>query len=136
MSFLGEIINFFEKRNWLSFFLIFIISASLFGYLASDQTFVDPDSFYHAKMAQLLWEKGAITSFPWLSATTLQYKFADHHFLYHLALIPFVKIFPAPWGLKIATVLFASFAILAIYWFLRQLKIPGSFWYILFLLTI
>ena len=136
MSFLGEIINFFEKRSWLSFFLIFIISASLFGYLASDQTFVDPDSFYHAKMAQLLWEKGAITSFPWLSATTLQYKFADHHFLYHLALIPFVKIFPAPWGLKIATVLFASFAILAIYWFLRQLKISGSFWYVLFLLTI
>ncbi len=136
MGLVDKIANFFIERQYKLYLLLFIIAASLFTYLQFDATFADPDSFYHAKMAQVLAQKGAITEFPWLSATTLKYNFIDHHFLYHLALIPFVKLFSPLIGLKIATIIFASLAMVTIFWFLRQLKIRGAFWYVLFLLTI
>ncbi|MBI5221829.1 MAG: hypothetical protein HY979_03420 [Candidatus Magasanikbacteria bacterium] len=87
-------------------------------------------------MARLLYERGAITEFPWLEFTTLRYNYTDHHFLYHLILIPFVILLPPLWGLKIATVLFSSLAIVTFFWFLRQLKVKGAFWFALFLITI
>jgi hypothetical protein len=136
MRLVDRIANFFNQRQYLLYLLLFVITANLFAYLQLDPTFADPDSFYHAKAALLLAEKGAITEFPWLSATTLKYNFVDHHFLYHLILIPFVKLFPPLVGLKVATIIFASLAVLVIFWFLRQLKIKGAFWYTLFLLTI
>ena len=136
MKLTNKIDNFFEKRQHLLYLLLFLIAASLFGYLQLDPTFADPDSFYHAKMAEILASQGAITEFPWLSATTLEYNFVDHHFLYHLVLIPFVALFPPLVGLKIATVIFAALAVLAVFWLLRHLEVKGAFWYVLFLLTI
>lgn len=136
MSLIDKIVNFFNSRQYFLYLLLLLMAVSLFSYLQSDPTFADPDSFYHAKMAVMLAEQGAITEFPWLSATTLKYNFVDHHFLYHLVLIPFVKIFPPLAGLKIATIIFASLTILVIFWFLRQMKVKGAFWYALFLLTV
>lgn len=135
MRLINPTINFFARRQYLRYLLIFTFAASLFTYLQLDPTFADPDSFYHAKMALILAEKGAITEFPWLSSTTLKYRFSDHHFLYHLILIPFIKIFPPLIGLKVATIFFASLAMVVVFWFLNQLKVKGSFWYTLFLLT-
>lgn len=136
MYLVNRVANFFNSRQYLLYWLIFVIAVSLFSYLQFDLTFADPDSFYHAKMAEMLADKGAITEFPWLSATNLEHNFVDHHFLYHLLLIPFIKLFPTLIGLKIATVFLAALTILTIFWFLRQLKIKGAFWYILFLLTV
>lgn len=136
MGLVNKIIGFFQPRQFLLYFLIFIIACSIFTYLQFDLTFADPDSFYHAKAALMLRDKGAITELPWLSATTLKYNYVDHHFLYHLILIPFVSLFPPLIGLKIATIIFASLAIVVFFWFLRQLKVKGAFWYTLFLLTI
>ncbi|MEA3398715.1 MAG: hypothetical protein U9R06_03155 [Patescibacteria group bacterium] len=136
MRLINKIFNFFNSKQGRLYLLVFIIALSLFTYLHFDQTFADPDSFYHAKMPSILMEQGAITEFPWLSATNLKYNFIDHHFLYHLALIPFVELFPPLFGLKIATIILSSLAILIIFWFLKQLKVRGAFWYIIFLLTI
>ena len=136
MRFLNRPANFFASRPFWQYFILFVITLSLFSYLQFDATFADPDSFYHAKMAKILSQKGAITEFPWLSATNLKYNFVDHHFLYHLVLVPFVQFLPPLVGLKVATILFASLAILFIFWFLRQLEIKGALWYVLFLLTI
>jgi len=136
MSLINKITNFFTSRQYLLYLLLFVITISLFSYLQLDPTFADPDSFYHAKMAEVLADRGAITEFPWLTATDLRYNFVDHHFIYHLALIPFVTLFPPLVGLKIATIIFASLTILFIFWFLRRLEIKGAFWYTLFLLTI
>ncbi|OGY44523.1 MAG: hypothetical protein A2729_01685 [Candidatus Buchananbacteria bacterium RIFCSPHIGHO2_01_FULL_39_14] len=136
MRLFRQAVNLFNRSPWLLSLIIFASALSLFTYLAFDQTFADPDSFYHAKMAQVLASRGALTEFPWLSQTTLRYNFTDHHFLYHLILIPFVKVFPPLIGLKIATILFASLTILLVYWLLRQFLVKGAFWYALFLLTI
>ncbi len=136
MRTINRVSNFFNQHYSILYLLVFIVALSLFTYLQFDATFADPDSFYHAKAAELLRDKGAITEFPWLSATTLKYYYIDHHFLYHLLLIPFVSLFPPLVGLKIATILFAAIAIVIIFWFLNQLKVRGAFWYTLFLLTI
>src|SRR3989338_11391151 len=101
MRLFRQAVNLFNRSPWLLSLIIFASALSLFSYLQFDQTFADPDSFYHAKMARLLAERGVITEFPWLSATNLKSSFIDHHFLYHLALAPFVKLWPPLIGLKI-----------------------------------
>ncbi len=126
----------FLAKPAVQYLLLFLVTISWFSYLQLSPTLADPDSFYHAKMALILRDQGAINSFPWLSATTLKYSYVDHHFLYHLLLIPFVSALPPLVGLKAATTIFGTFAILVIFWFLRRLKVRGAFWYGLFLLTV
>ncbi|MDD2807250.1 MAG: hypothetical protein PHW95_01865 [Patescibacteria group bacterium] len=136
MRLINRIANYFSNQPWRQSILLFVLAVSLFGFLHSDPTFADPDSFYHAKMAVLLSQRGAVTEFPWLSATNLKYSFTDHHFLYHFILVPLVLLFPPLIGLKIFTVIAATLAILGFFWLLRYLKIQGAFWYAVFLLTI
>lgn len=136
MRLINRIANYFSHHPLRQAVLLLLLAGTLFCFLHADPTFVDPDSFYHAKMAELLGQRGAITEFPWLSATNLKYSFTDHHFLYHLILVPFVWFFAPLIGLKVFTVLAATLAILSFFWLLRYLKIPGAFWYAVFLLTI
>lgn len=136
MTKIERIVNFFNQRQLLLYLLLFIMAVTLFTYLHLDSTFADPDSFYHAKMAEVLNKQGAITEFPWLSATILKYNFVDHHFLYHIILIPFTIFFSPLIGLKIFTILFAALTIVTIFWFLNRLKIKGAFLYVLLLLTV
>ncbi len=128
--------KYFNRRPYLAYLLLALVAGSLFAYLAATPTFADPDSFYHAKLSLLLAQRGAFTEFPWLSATGLKDSFVDHHFLYHLLLLPFVLLLPPLIGLKAATVIFATLFILVFYWFLRQFQIKGAIYYALFLLTV
>lgn len=136
MSFFSPTIRHLSLKPYRLYILLFVASVIFFSYLQVDRTFADPDSFYHAKITTLLAERGLIKELPWLSATGLSSSFTDHHFLYHLILIPFVIIFPPLIGLKVATVFLASLAILTLFWFLRQINAKGAFWYALFLLTV
>ncbi len=136
INLVNRIIIFFNRREYLLYLILLAVSLGVFSYLHFDATFADPDSFYHAKMASFLISRGAVTEFPWLSATTLAHGFVDHHFLYHLLLVPFVWLFSPLIGLKIFTVLLSSLTIVAIFGFLKKLEIKGAFWYALFLLTI
>ncbi|NUM25921.1 MAG: hypothetical protein HUU49_04915 [Candidatus Buchananbacteria bacterium] len=133
---INSIVTFLNHRPYILYCLLFIIGLGIFGYLHFDQTFADPDSFYHAKLTEFLITKGAITEFPWLSVTTLARGFIDHHFLYHILLVPFVLLLTPLIGLKVFTVIFSSLTILALFWFLRSLQVRGAFWYALFLITV
>jgi len=136
MPVIKTITKFFDEHQSVLYILVFIISLGLFIYLNFNATFADPDSFYHAKMALVIRDQGMITEFPWLSATTLKYNYIDHHFLYHLILIPFVSLLDPLVGLKIANIIFATLFMVVFFWFLKQLKVRGAFWYTLFLITI
>lgn len=96
---------------------------------------MDPDSFYHMKMAALMMDRLVIGDFPWLPFTSLSAAFADHHFLYHLALLPFVALFGQVAGMKIATVLFAASAMTAFYAVLRSFKVRYAFLLTVILIT-
>ncbi|MBN1325385.1 hypothetical protein JW977_00145 [Candidatus Falkowbacteria bacterium] len=112
------------------YLLIFLIALAVFTYLGWSYTYSDPDSFYHAKMAVLMSEKGPVfDSFSWTQFSTIKENYADHHFLYHLLLIPFIKVFDPLLGTKIAGIFFSSLAIVFIYWFLKEqnIKYPEFF---------
>jgi hypothetical protein len=106
-----------SKRPYL---LIFAVSAAFFAWVNASTAFGDPDAFYHLRLTRLTMADGPVAAFPWLPLTTLAGHFADHHFLYHLALAPFLAAFGDFLGLKIATVAFAAAAMAAFGLFLRD----------------
>ena len=123
-----------KNTTVLKYFLLFIIAFAIFSFFQYSPTFPDPDSFYHAKMAVLIRDQGIVRDFPWLQFTVLKNYYIDHHFLYHVALVPFVTFLDPLVGIKLATALFGTFLILTFYWFLKKFRIKGAFFYSLILL--
>lgn len=96
----------------------------------------DNDGFYHIKMAYIMRTEGLKPAFPWLPLTILnEAEFYDHHFLFHVALIPFT-FGDLRLGAKWAAVLFSSLAFLAIWFLLHRQKIPFAWLWTLGLLGI
>ena len=88
----------------------------------------DFDGYYHIKWSRALWEAlrngKLITSFPWLPLTTLNPKdYVDHHYLFHIAQIPFAQFKDPRLGAKISSILFGSLALISCYWFLIKYRI-------------
>ena len=87
----------------------------------------DFDGYYHVKWSRMLWDALRNRSFPpiftWLPLTTLNPKdYVDHHFLFHIFQIPFT-FGDGRLGAKIASVIFATLALLSCYWLLVQHRI-------------
>ncbi len=87
----------------------------------------DFDGYYHAKWSRSLWEGLRNRTFPpiftWLPLTTLNPNdYVDHHFLFHIFQIPFTFRDPRL-GVKIASTIFASVAVLSCYWLLVHHRI-------------
>lgn len=122
-----------KNKKLLKYFLLFIIAFAIFSFFQYPSTFPDPDSFYHAKMAVLIRDQGIVEDFPWLQFTVLKDYYIDHHYLYHVLLVPFVTFLDPLVGIKLATALFAALLILVFYWFLEKSKINGAFFYSLLL---
>ncbi len=96
----------------------------------------DFDGYYHVKWTRTMWESiraGKFPpQFPWLPLTTLSPgQFVDHHLLFHFMQMPFVAIADARLGAKIASVVFATLAVLSCYWLLMYYRIR----YVLFWLV-
>lgn len=123
-----------KKIDLIKYFLVFIVAFSLFSYLQISPTFPDPDSFYHAKMAVLIRDQGIVKDFPWLQFTILKDYYIDHHFLYHISLIPFVTFLDPLVGIKLATAFFGAVLAAVFYWFLKKFNIKGAPFYCLILL--
>lgn len=109
-----------SKRFVIETSFIAIVSFFLFSFLNRHATLPDPDAFYHAKMALILRDGTVLATFPWLPDTTLARGFADQQLLYHALLIPFVSIFSSLWGVKIASVILSTFAMLSFYILVRS----------------
>ncbi len=127
-----------KDLSWLGYLFVFSFTFIVFIYLLVPPGILCPDSFFHTKMALLIKENGLVKDFPWTQFTTYKNLFVDHHFVYHLLLVPFLSI-PSPKNLdsfsleidplikaKIATAFFAGLAFLSIYWFCRRMKIKGA----------
>lgn len=119
----------FRRRLGAAVLLAFAIAFAEFSFLHADPTYADPDSFYHAQIAVRLGEHGLVRDFPWLAQTVLGDAYIDHHFLYHLALVPFVTLLPPLVGLKLATVVFAALAVATFHWLLRKLDVRHAWIY-------
>jgi len=129
--------DFFREANqkaYLDYFIVLIIALVLFSWLQASPALPEPDSFYHAKMAQILSQGQVLQQFPWLAETGLAGAFVDHHFLYHLLLVPFVLLFNPLIGVKIATVIFATLLVLTVYFLFKKFHIRTPFIFVAFLL--
>lgn len=87
----------------------------------------DFDGYYHIKWSRMLWEGLRNRAFPpiftWLPLTTLNARdYVDHHFLFHIFQIPFT-FGDGRLGAKIASIIFASVAVLSCYWLLIHNRI-------------
>lgn len=111
----------------LGLFLLFVLGMALIQFVTPDMP--DNDGFYHIKLAWLMRTEGLRPAFPWLPLSILnQREFYDHHFLFHVALMPFtfgdLRV-----GAKWAAVIFSSLAFLGV-WFLfhRQRVLHAWLW--------
>ena len=124
-----------EKRFLpIALFLLFFLGMALIQFVTLDMP--DNDGFYHIKLAWLMRTEGLKPAFPFLPVSILnENEFYDHHFLFHVALIPFtfgdLRI-----GAKWAAVVFASLAFLAVWYLFHRQRIPYAWLWALGLLGI
>ena len=121
--------------KWLRSLGVFIGAAAWFCVMISWTGFSDPDAFYHAHMALLIWQHGPVMSFPWLDLTLVGMHFADLHFLFHLFVAPFVGLLGQFQGLRVASVILAALFVVVFEACLHWLEIRWSVvWSILLVL--
>ena len=113
---------------------LFVMGMALIQFATPDMP--DNDGFYHIKLAQLMRTEGLKPDFPWLPLSILNPdEFYDHHFLFHVALIPFT-LGDLRVGAKWAAVIFASLAFLAIWYLFHRQRISFAWLWALALLGI
>src|SRR5512139_2378781 len=102
-------------------FLLFFMGMSLIQFASPDLP--DNDGFYHIKLAYLMRTQGLKPDFVWLPHTILNPdEFYDHHFLFHVAQIPFT-FGDLRLGAKWSAVFFASLAFTSIWYLFRQQQV-------------
>ncbi len=124
--------NFFIKNLhpfWLShkvqLVFAFVVCLLVFTYLQPPQALADPDSWYHVRLTTMLRDGGLVRDFPWTQSSLYKTIFIDHHFLYHVLLLPFISLGALDLaGAKAATVLFASLSTWLILWCLKKWRVP------------
>ena len=128
------------QKHTLSNFVPLVLFALFFLGMAAIQfaspDLADNDGFYHIKLAWLMRTEGLKPQFPWLPLSILnQREFYDHHFLFHVALIPFT-FGDLRLGAKWATVTFASLAFLAVWYLFYRQRVPLAWLWALGLLGV
>jgi hypothetical protein len=118
----------------LTLFILFFLGMAMIQFASADMP--DNDGYYHIKLAYLMRTEGLKPAFPYLPLSILSPdKFYDHHFLFHVALIPFtfgdLRI-----GAKWAAVTFSALAFLAVWYLFHRQRIPFSWLWALALLGI
>ncbi|MCB0102099.1 MAG: hypothetical protein H6635_06940 [Anaerolineales bacterium] len=125
-----------SRQTSTAIILLFLFIAGMAIIQFSTPNLPDNDGYYHIKMAWLMRTEGLKPAFTWLPMSILnQADYYDHHFLYHVALIPFT-FGDLLVGAKWAAVIFSALAFLAIWYLLNRQKIPFAWLWSLALLGI
>jgi hypothetical protein len=115
-------LNWTEIRIGLLMWSVFIIFLAMVQFSTPDLP--DNDGYYHIKLAYLMRTEGLTPDFNWLPLSILNAReYYDHHFLFHVALIPFT-FGNLITGAKLAAVFFASLAFMSVWNLFRNQRIP------------
>ena len=118
----------------LALFAVFFAAMAWVQFSTPDMP--DNDGFYHIRLAEIMRTQGLKPDFAWLPLTILNPReFYDHHFLFHVGLIPFT-FGDLRLGAKWAAVTYASLAFLSIWWLLRGQNVPYAWVWALGLLAV
>ncbi len=119
---LGKMTTMLKRLLPLVLLIAFLIGMAWIQFATPDMP--DNDGFYHIKMAWLMRTQGLKPSFIWLPLTILNSReFYDHHFLFHVLLMPFT-FGDLHTGAKVAAVIFAGLAFLAVWYLFQRQQIP------------
>ena len=118
----------------LLLFILFLLGMAVIEFATPNLP--DNDGFYHIKFAYMMRTEGLKPDFTYLPLSILNEKeFYDHHFLFHVALIPFT-FGDLRLGAKWAAVIFSSLAFLAVWYLFHRQRIPFAWLWALALLGI
>ncbi len=122
----------------VSFIILIVcfVFAAFFQFSPSMPLYSGEDSFYHVGMAKFITEHGIVQKFPWLHFTNLNQNFVDHELLFHLLLIPFVKVFGENFGPKIMVMFFFALTFSILYLIFKNQKVKFAAIITLFLLFV
>lgn len=121
-----------EEATRMVYLIFALIATSMvMGFLQSRTSAIccgDWDGYYHIRWSDLLWQNFSsgkwLPTFEWLPLTVLNPQdYNDHHFLFHLLQIPFLWFFEPVMAAKVAAVVFATLAIMSVYWLLHIYKV-------------
>lgn len=88
------------------------------------------DGYYHARLAQMMPERGLSRSFPWTQLSTWRDRYCDKELLYHVAMMPFAQIGPEPiLGARIFATILSVAVVAALFLVLRA---DGARWPVFF----
>ncbi len=127
-------LSFLSAQRPIFYFLLLWFVFTYFLWLNNTPYFPDPDSFYHAQIVELIRDTGPVKDFVWLPLTTLKDIFIDHHFLYHLIIIPLTFFCSSLLAVKLAAIFLAALFMVVFQWLLDRLAIKYSLVYTLVLL--
>lgn len=82
------------------------------------------DGYFHIRFAEILRADGLVHDFRWLPFTIYNKDFADDHFLFHVAMIPFT-FGDLVAGAKLYATLAASAVFVSFFCILRSLRVRG-----------
>lgn len=115
--------------------ILFVLLLAYFLLLQGLSGFGCPDSFYHTKMALLMKGNLVIQEFPWLQFSNFRENFIDHHWLFHIFLIPAVslqKIGIEPLlGVRLWAILAAAIFIFILYLILEKWQIQHKYFFVI-----
>jgi hypothetical protein len=115
-------------------FILFVLGMAVIEFATPNLP--DNDGFYHIKFAYMMRTESLKPDFTYLPLSILNEKeFYDHHFLFHVALIPFT-FGDLRLGAKWAAVIFSSLAFLAVWYLFHRQRIPFAWLWALALLGI
>ncbi len=77
------------KRQILLYVVIAFIVIVVFQIIGRGIV-LDPDTFYHLRVTHMIIQHGPLHDFQWLQFTIFKLHYIDHHFLFHILLIPFI----------------------------------------------
>ncbi len=114
--------------GWVVFAILIAAAWAVLQYASPN--IIGHDGYYHIKIAEVMRDAGlagARLNFIWLPLTILgPNAFADHHYLYHVLLIPFTY-FDLTQGAKLAGVVFGTATFLTVAWSLRRQQVFAAF---------
>lgn len=118
----------------LVLFILFFLGMMAIQFATPDLP--DNDGFYHIKLAWLMRTEGLKPEFTWLPLSILNKgEFYDHHFLFHVALIP-LTFGDLLLGAKWAAVTFSAVSFVSIWYLFYRQKIPAAWLWAVALLGI
>ncbi len=115
-----------SRRPSRAAYALFLYVLCLYGATSLLQAgLFERDGYYHARLAQLLPERGLSRSFPWTQLSTWKDRYCDKELLFHAAMAPFARLGDQPiLGARLFLVLLSVAVVVVLYLVLRSHGVP------------